>query len=80
MKLKKLFKALRDARPHRRRYRIKWRVRFFIDDRSYTFAFLPTIMFVPWPYRSLGMPILEFVWLNFGIRIGEWDSRNLQRL
>lgn len=74
MKLKKLFKALRECRPHKGKKRIKWCVRFFVDDVYYMFSLLPTVIFVPWPFRAVGMPIVEFVWLNFGIRIGEWKA------
>lgn len=80
MKLMRLFKALKFSRPLRKNYRIKWNVKFFVDDHKYIFALLPSIIFVPWPFREYGMPIIEIVWLNFGIRICEWDSRKKQIL
>ena len=75
VKLKKLFKALRECRPFKGKNRIKWRIRFFVDDYDYLFSLLPTIVFVPWPFRHIGTPVVEIVWLNFGIRIGEWNAR-----
>lgn len=80
MKLKRLFKALKTSRPIRKNYRIRLKIKFFVDNNNYTFALLPTIIFVPWPFRELGMPILEIAWLNFGVRLGEWDSRRMQPL
>lgn len=76
MKLKRLFQALKMSRPARKNYRIRFRVKFCVDDNDYIFALLPTITFVPWPFRALGMPIIEIVWLNFGVRLGEWDTRS----
>lgn len=75
MKLKRLFEALKMSWPIRKSYRIRFRIKFFVDDSNYTFALLPTIIFIPWPFRALGMPIIEIVWLNFGVRLGEWDAR-----
>lgn len=77
MKLKKLFTKIKQCKPYRDGYQIKWNIRFEIDDDHYNFAFLPTITYVPWIYRypNIRQGIIDIWWLNIHILIGEWGNR-----
>jgi hypothetical protein len=75
MKLKKMFDSLKNCKPHRNEYVIKWDINFDVDDYSYIFAFLPTIIWQPWTFRYPGASVISIMWLNFNIGIGEWKRR-----
>lgn len=75
MKLKKLFESLKRCKGHRKDYKIKWEVKFEVDDSNYIFSLLPTMVFVPWPYRYLRETIMDIMWLNCHITIGKWMSK-----
>lgn len=73
MKLKKLFEKLRYLKPRRKEYKIEPYFELFVDDRHYAFSFIPTIAWVPWPYRHPGaIGIIDIWWLNMHILIGKW--------
>lgn len=74
MKLKKLFEDLKRCKPIRKNYRLKMTVRFEVDTHDYYFAFLPTVLFLPWPYRSTTADgVIDIWWLNMHILIGRWE-------
>lgn len=74
MKLKKLFKRLKELKPKRKNYYIEPTIRFEVDDRNYLFCFIPTIIYTPWIYRHphIKEAILDICWLNMHILIGTW--------
>lgn len=72
MKLKKLFKDLKELRKSRKEYKIKWRLKFVVDDRYYLMCLLPTIIFYPWVYRTPGEGFIYIQWFNMILVIGEW--------
>ena len=76
MKLKKLLKVLKDCKPNRKNYYIKPKITFEVDEHHYHFLLLPTISFVPWPYRYNRMACWEISWLNMHICIGEWRTKD----
>lgn len=76
MKLKKLFKNLWRLRKDRKDYRIKWCVKYYLDDWYYVFCLLPTITITPWIYRYPGSSIVNIHWLNFGIDFCKWINVN----
>lgn len=72
MKLKKLFKDLKELRKHRKDYKIKWNLRFMVDDSNYVMALLPTIIFQPWVYRNPGQGVIYIQWFHMVLVIGEF--------
>ena len=74
MKLKKLFKTIKDCKQYRKDHYIKWSVRWHIDEYYY-FSFLPTVVWEPWPYRMPGSCIIDIWWFNWHITIGTWKNR-----
>ena len=73
----KLFKRLRELKPYRKKYKIKWEVHFYRDTFRYYFSFLPTITFLPWIFRHPdSMGVVDIWWLNFHILIGRWLARS----
>ena len=76
MKLKKLFDVLKRCKPDRKDYYIEPKIFFEVDDSNFSFFLLPTVMFVPWPYRYKGMCCIEMMWLNLHIGIGIWKSKD----
>lgn len=52
-------------------YRIKPTLRFYVDTAHYYFAFLPTVLYLPWVYRHPGGDgVIDVWWLNCHILIG----------
>jgi hypothetical protein len=76
MKLKKLFEILKQCKPSRKEYYIKPMIKFEVDDWHYEFFLLPTISFLPWPYRYNNKACCEISWLNIRICIGQWKSKD----
>lgn len=76
MKLKKLFKTLKDCKPDRNKYYIEPKIKFVVDEWHYEFFLLPTISVLPWPYRYNGRCCWEIAWLNMRICIGIWRSKD----
>lgn len=75
MGLKKLFKVLKRNKEYRKDWRIKWKFDRITNTLDYTFFLLPTIVWCPWIHRHPGEHIIEIVWLNFAVGIGEWSRR-----
>ena len=76
MKLKKLFEDLKRCKHCRSEYRVKPHVEFYIDTYHYYFAFLPTILWLPWPYRYPDLNgIVDIWWFNMHILIGKWVAK-----
>lgn len=75
MKLKKMFDSIKRCKHLKKDCVIEWKVDFEIDDNSYLFSLLPTIMFQPWPFRYPGCSVIDIMWLNCHIFIGEWNKR-----
>lgn len=76
MKLKKLFNDLRRCRHMKGEYRVKPTIRFYINTRSYFFAFLPTIIYEPWIYRHPNSDgVIDIWWLNCHILIGTFEPK-----
>ena len=69
----KLIKDLWRLREGRKEYRINPKFIFRWDRRDYMFAFIPTIVWVPWICRYNGCYVVEFWWLNFNIGFGKWE-------
>ena len=59
----------------RKEYRIKPKIGFEIDKRTYLFMFLPTIIWQPWKYRFNNTYVICLYWLNFAIGFGLWERR-----
>lgn len=51
---------------------IKPCVKFSVDTHHYLCAFIPTIVWIPAPYRHPGSSVIDIAWLHFNIAIGEW--------
>ena len=69
----KLFKDLKDCKPMRKNYKVKFKINIYADTRRFYFAFFPTITFLPWVYRYPNTKgIIDIWWLNFHISLGEW--------
>jgi hypothetical protein len=75
MKLKRMFESLKNCKEDRKNYVIDWNVTFNVDDHYYLFAFLPTILWEPWPFRYPNSPIISIMWLNCTIAIGTWKNK-----
>ena len=75
MKLKKLIETYRRCKPYRSEYYIKQCVKFAVDSCHYHFVFIPTISWLPWPYRWPGAGVIEIRWLNMSIVFGEWRHK-----
>lgn len=70
----KLFKDLRMCKKSRKEYHVKPYFKFLIDSDHYYFAFLPTILWMPWCYRYPNLHgVIDIWWLNFHILIGRWE-------
>ena len=70
----KLFKDLKKCKGHRKEYRIKPTIRFYVDKEYYDFSFLPTVLWMPWIYRYPDCDGVIDIWcLNFHILIGKWE-------
>ena len=71
MKLKKLFNDRKKCKHLKKDRHVKPTVEFYIDTSNYDFAFLPTVLYIPWVYR---MPdsegVVDIWWLNCHILIG----------
>jgi hypothetical protein len=80
MKLKKLFKDLKNCRPYRDGDHIELSLRFWIDTEDYYFAFIPTVLYMPWPYRQPDSDgVIDIWWLNIHLLLGRWvrgDNKN----
>lgn len=75
MKLKKLFEDLKRCKDMRKDYRLKMTIRFDVDTYDYYFAFLPTVLFLPWVYRTRYRDgVIDIWWLNMHILIGRWEE------
>lgn len=79
MKLRKMFKRLKELKKYRKDYVIKPKVIFEIDDSHYFFYLIPTIGFMPWIYRWPGTSVLEIMWLNMHICFGIWEAKKDDR-
>ena len=75
MKLKQLFKSLKECKKYRDTYRIEPGVEFEIDGRDWLFYLLPTIQVRPWCVRYPGEAIVAICWLNFAVGFGRWRSK-----
>lgn len=74
MKLKKLFADLKRCKNSRGDCRVKPTIKFYIDTNDYYFAFLPTVLWLPWIYRYPGSEgVVDIWWLNMHILIGTWE-------
>lgn len=72
----KLLEDLKRCKGHRKKYRIKPTIRFEVDTTHYSFAFMPTILWLPWVYRYPNTDgIVDVWWLNFHILLGRWEER-----
>lgn len=70
----KLFEDLKNCKGSRKQYRTKPTVKFYVDKQSYYFAFLPTVLWMPWIYRYPNTTgIIDIWWLHFHILIGKWE-------
>lgn len=70
----KLFKDLKSCKEHRKEYRIKPTIEFYVDKDHYLFSFLPTILWHPWVYRYPNSEgVIDIWWLHFHILIGKWE-------
>lgn len=70
----KLIDDLKRCRYARKEYRIKPTIKLHIDTHKYYFAFIPTILWMPWVYRYLSIHgVVDIWWLNFHILIGKWE-------
>jgi sugar phosphate isomerase/epimerase len=76
--MKKLFTDLKKCKEYRKDYRVKPCIEFHIDRQHYYFAFIPTILYLPWIYRHPNTKgVIDIWWLHFHILIGKWeDIRN----
>lgn len=72
MKLRKMLRDCKTCKKYTEGDYIKWSIKFYVDDESYFFHFLPTIVWQPYPYRLYGMPVIDIPWFNLHILIGEW--------
>ena len=70
---KRLLTTYKDCKQYKKDYRIKWEVNFDVDSRYYCFALLPTITWMPWPFRYMGCGVIDIWWLTFHICIGTWQ-------
>ena len=71
----KLFEDLKKCKGRRRQYRIKPSIRFHVDREDYYFAFLPTILWMPWIYRYPNIDgVIDIWWLHFHVLIGKWEN------
>jgi hypothetical protein len=71
----KLIDDLKRLKPNRKGYRIKPTIRFYVDKENYYFAFLPTVLWMPWIYRySNSDGVVDIWWLHFHILIGKWET------
>lgn len=75
MKLKRMFETLLNCRPDRKKYYIEKKIKFEVDEHDYMFSFLPTVIWVPWPWRHNYSYVVEIWWLNFNIGIGVWREK-----
>lgn len=75
MKLKKLFRSMKECKRYKDDFYIKPKVAFEIDEREWMFVLLPTITVRPWTVRYPGECIIAIRWLNFGIALGKWCSK-----
>lgn len=77
MPLKKLFNDLKECRHIRHDYKILPKIKVKVDTKRFRCFILPTILYVPWVYRhpDIGCGVLEIMWLNFTIDIGEWVTK-----
>lgn len=70
----KLIEDLKNCKGHRKEYRIKPTIRFFVDRDNYYFSFLPTVLWMPWVYRHPDIDgVVDIWWLHFHILIGKWE-------
>lgn len=72
MGLKKLIDTYKRTKYLNKHYRLKPGVHFEVDKNDYCFALLPTITFLPAPFRWPGTCAVEVWWLNFHLCFGEW--------
>ena len=76
MKLKKLFKKLRDCKKYKYEYRVKPSIKFSVDDTYYYFSLIPTITFMPWICRWPNIEgVVDIWWLNVHILIGTFEMK-----
>lgn len=59
----------------RKEYRIKPKIGFEIDNQSYVFFFLPTVVWQPWKYRYNNTYVVNLHWLCFDVGFGVWERR-----
>lgn len=72
----KLFEDLKRCKYMKKDYILKPAIKFEIDTYHYYFAFLPTVLFLPWCYRRAGCKgVVDIWWLNFHIAIGTWEYK-----
>ena len=76
MKLKKLFRSLKQCKEDRKNWRINWRVAFEVDDDYYMFALLPTVGWQPWTFRRPNTSVIDIWWLNMHLVIGIWEVKS----
>lgn len=56
-------------------YRIKPIIKLEVDKKDYLFAFLPTIIWMPWKLRYPDTSVIEIWWLIFHVAIGIWERK-----
>ena len=71
----KLFEDLKKCKSDRKKYRIKPIIKFYVDKEHYYFAFLPTVLWMPWVYRYPNVNgVVDIWWLHFHILIGRQEN------
>ena len=67
-----LFKTLRKLKPQRKDWYVKPAIKIEIDREYYVFHFLPTVVWMPWPYRYPDQFIVCISWFNLHIGFFKW--------
>ena len=71
----KLIEDLKNCKGHRKEYRVNPVFGFEVDNRSYLFSFLPTIIWCPWVYRYPNTTgVVDIWWLHFHLWFGKWEE------
>lgn len=57
----------------RKDYQLKCRIKFGCE-KDFFFA-LPTVIYIPWKYRYIGVAAIELRWLFFYACYGDWQNK-----
>lgn len=74
-----LFKTLRKCKPNRKEWCIKPVFKIEIDREYYSFYFLPTVTWQPWPYRYPDQFIVCISWFNLHIGLFKWTYKEAKK-